>query len=164
MAKTGTDEYKAERFRLKIAKSTYSNENFFESLPEQIKEFFSTQVPMEPKEIPVFGSFDDESIWYLATTRRIVWSTPAIEHQLRYSQIKSIEQTPHYRAQSVEELQSQEYRDQVFEQKLEWPWYKLIDSEDNSFEMLLAGASPLMSGIRFMINLEKIHPSLRDGA
>lgn len=161
----GSDEYRAMRLEKDFQKhgEVYS-ENLFRSLAPYTQEFLLAEAHLQTAELPVFAFFQDSENWFLATSRRILWSRPTFKHQLRYGQIKDLGQSEFKKLRENEGdgMSTEERTKKIGEIKSSSPWFYFEDNLGIDHEALLPPGGPLFAiwnTTLFMMQLDRIHPS-----
>lgn len=154
----GSDAYKARRLEgsLRGYEDVYSS-SIFKALSSEIQNYFLSKGPFDENELLVYGYFVNEETWFLATTRRAMWSRPGFTCRLGYDKIFRIGMS------DLERIDRSD-PDQVLEAKVSSPWLYFEDKQGQRHEALVPCGSTLnaiWNSMLFMVQLEKIHPAKR---
>ncbi len=160
----GSDEYKAMRLEKDFQKhgGIYS-ENLFRRLAPHTQELLLAEAQLQPEELPVFAFVEDSETWFLATSRRVLWSRTSFKHQLLYGQIRKMGMSELDKVMRQYEASGDwdAWKDKIRVLKSSSPWFYFVDARGIQWDVLLPPGGPLYaiwSAMRFMVQLERIHP------
>lgn len=161
---TGSDAYKALRLEKSLLKQSqvYSTKLFL-SLTVDLQGFLLAEAQLQSEELPVFAFVEDSETWFLATSRRVLWSRPSFKHQLRYGQIREMGMSELEAAirQSHTVGTWDAQKNKIGMLKSSSPWFYFVDDSDVQWDVLLPPGGPMFAiwnAMRFMVQLERIHP------
>ncbi|MDQ5934403.1 MAG: hypothetical protein QG574_1709 [Cyanobacteriota bacterium erpe_2018_sw_21hr_WHONDRS-SW48-000092_B_bin.40] len=161
---TGSDAYKALRLEKSLLKQSqvYSTK-LFRSLTVDWQDFLLAEAQLQPEELPVFAFVEDSETWFLATSRRVLWSRPSFKHQLRYGQIRKMGMSELDMVMRQYEASGDwdAWKEKIGVLKSSSPWFYFVDDRGLRWDVLLPPGGPLYaiwSVMRFMVQLERIHP------
>jgi hypothetical protein len=87
-APTGSQKYFARRMAHKFLQyQTSERTNLLEAFPEPTREFLLAHAALPEGEVAVFGYFQDEETWLVASSRRVTWSRLGQQHSLMYPEV-----------------------------------------------------------------------------
>lgn len=170
MPPTGSDAYKAIRLEKYFSKHySGSPSKIFGLLPKEEQDFFLAVTLLNTDEIPVYGIFQDEDTWFLATTRKVTWSRPGFMAALPYWEIQDIGEPEMDTVLSQPEPKSeQEWEDRNAQVKSIKRSMTSLSFEDSRGVRHVATVPPantlnaIMNSVNYMVQLERIHPSPAD--
>ena len=160
---TGSDAYKALRLEKTLLKhSQVYPTKLFRSLTVDLQEFLLVEAQLQPEELPVFAFVEDSETWFLATSRRVLWSRP-LKHQLRYGQIDKMGMSELDKAMRQYEASGvwDAWKDEIARLRSSSPWFYFVDDSGLQSDVLLLPGGPMFAiwnSMRFMVQLEQIHP------
>ena len=88
-ASTGSDAYIRRRLEHRLGKNSLGF-SVFRELPEKQKQFFLSQIALEPGELPVYGFYNNKKAWIFGTTRKLSWSRTGFSTTLRYNEVTQV--------------------------------------------------------------------------
>ncbi|MFA7339705.1 MAG: hypothetical protein WC028_23185 [Candidatus Obscuribacterales bacterium] len=161
---TGSDAYKALRLEKSLLKQSqvYSTK-LFRSLTVDLQGVLLAEAQLQSEELPVFAFVEDSETWFLATSRRVLWSRPSFKHQLRYGQIREMGMSELDKVMRQYEASGDwdAWEDEIGMLRFSSPWFYFVDDCGVQLDVLLPPGGPLYaiwSAMRFMVQLERIHP------
>ncbi|MBP6745835.1 hypothetical protein KA344_11415 [bacterium] len=160
----GSDAYRAMRLGKDFQKNGDAYLKYlFQNLAPDKQEFMLIGAQLQLEELPVFAFVEDSETWFFATSRRVLWSRPSFRHQLRYGQIRKMGMSELEAAirQSHTVGTWDAQKNKIGMLKSSSPWFYFVDDSDVQWDVLLPPGGPMFaiwSAMRFMVQLERIHP------
>jgi hypothetical protein len=160
----GSDAYKAFRLERNLLKygPAYSSW-IFNALAPETQDFFRARRDFDSGEQLVYAYFENDGIWILVTSRRVMWSKQGHNHQLRFSEIAKMGLSEIGMIQTNDREKRSKELERI---KVLSPHFYFEDWNGDRFEALLPPGGPLSAvwnTLLFMIQLEKIHPTQSNG-
>jgi hypothetical protein len=164
MNKTGSDPYKSVRCEERLLNNQpYAKQFLFKYCGESAQSYFRQGNFLSGEETPILCWFENDKEWWLATSRKVIWSRRGSINQLSYSQIKrcSSSEGPEEADTSVTAKVERYSMNANQSPKLNSPWICIIDVSNmrNEIELTAQVAGAAVSTINFMVRLEAIHPT-----
>lgn len=143
---TGSDAYKALRLEKSLLKQSqvYSTK-LFRSLTVDLQGVLLAEAQLQSEELPVFAFVEDSETWFLATSRRVLWSRPSFKHQLQYGQIREMGMSELDKVMRQYEASGDwdAWEDEIGMLRFSSPWFCFVDDCGVQLDVLLPPGGPL---------------------